>query len=301
MSCPRSRGFTLVELLVVVVIIGMLVGLLMPAVNAARESARRTICTNHLKEMSGAINGFVARKDRYPACVGPRCTVSGCTDPCPHTPKFSWVVTILQDLGHKTLWEQFRNGTPPANRMLVEQVVCPNNAVGEANAVWSGLPAPYTNTTPPDVLSYRVNEIRRSGRANLLVRAQPLCPDVRAVDASVEPGTSRPAEALSTDVANLTATVLLIETADSGPWTSTDKNNLAFRWNSPFPNTNNNGTLDANEVPTMQVQACVAGAGTVKSNHPGVILAAFCDGSVKSLKKTALCTEYVPFLPLGGE
>jgi mRNA-degrading endonuclease toxin of MazEF toxin-antitoxin module len=121
------------------------------------------------------------------------------------------------------------------------------------------------------------------------------------VDASVEPGTSRPAEALSTDVANLTATVLLIETADSGPWTSTDKNNLAFRWNSPFPNTNNNGTLDANEVPTMQVQACVAGAGTVKSNHPGVILAAFCDGSVKSLKKTALCTEYVPFLPLGGE
>ena len=73
MQSSRQHGFTLMELLVVIAIIGLLLALLLPAVQAAREAARRSECANKLKQIGVASHQFQTAHRRFPpGWLGPK-------------------------------------------------------------------------------------------------------------------------------------------------------------------------------------------------------------------------------------
>src|SRR5687767_3451124 len=93
-SCRQRRGFTLVELLVVIAIIGILIALLLPAVQAARESARRAQCTNNLKQIGLGVHNHEDAKGKLPAAF------SAATG-------LSWHVNILPYIEQGARFEMF--------------------------------------------------------------------------------------------------------------------------------------------------------------------------------------------------
>lgn len=107
-----NQGFTLVELLVVIAIIGILVSLLLPAVNAAREAARRTQCVNHLKQLSLACITHAETYGFLPSggwhyTWGPDADGgAGATQPG------AWTYSVLPFLEEQSLYDMGSDGDP---------------------------------------------------------------------------------------------------------------------------------------------------------------------------------------------
>lgn len=122
----KRGGFTLVELLVVIAIIGVLVGLLLPAVQAAREAARRMQCTNHLRQLGLAVHNYESANRRLP---------SGWIASNAHgEPGWGWAAALLPYMEGNNLHRQIDFGRPIADAQhaavrttVVPTFLCPSD------------------------------------------------------------------------------------------------------------------------------------------------------------------------------
>ena len=150
----RRAAFTLVELLVVIAIISTLMGILIPAVQNAREAARRNTCSNNLAQLGKATLLYNGARGSIPGWRNAALSTA-------NTTTYSWPVSLLSRLERRDIADMLETGplaTPPA----IELFVCPSSpAEGAFNS--SGIRLAVT--------SYAGN--RRRGMALCLIRRQP--------------------------------------------------------------------------------------------------------------------------------
>lgn len=119
------RAFTLVELLVVIAIIGILVALLLPAVQAAREAARRTSCTNNLKQLGLAVHSYHDSHKAFPTAGdnGPR---NCCSPDVGRVDRYNWPFHLLPFIEQDEAYYSGLRDRAVLNKTTIGTLYCPS-------------------------------------------------------------------------------------------------------------------------------------------------------------------------------
>ena len=309
-------GFTLVELLVVIAIIGILIALLLPAVQAAREAARRAQCSNNLKQLGLAMHMYHDTCKQFPPGYGYQST------PAANNMEWPWIPRILPFIEQKALYDSidwaYHSGStsmPPTTMqpLWVAEIAifrCPSDPT--VSALWNSTQScvvPSGSGTPPVQIS-RCSYAGNFGRGQMEAAYPPTGERVDGVF-SVNRG------ARIGDILDGTSNTLLLSEIipghnctirgaiiyDEGPVVMTD-----YSPNDPIPDIVRwcdeldsrpdarapcDGVLGTNFDMVLH---------TSRSMHPGGVQSGLCDGSVRFVPETiALNVWWALGTPDGGE
>jgi prepilin-type N-terminal cleavage/methylation domain-containing protein/prepilin-type processing-associated H-X9-DG protein len=273
------RGFTLVELLVVITIIAVLMGLLLPAVQAAREGGRRTVCQNNLYQMAFAATRFNEQNGYMPGWrnVGP--ATGGVA---------SWPIMLLPFMERTDIYRTVTaSGTAPSG-VFITTYVCPSSPPDSQQLSW---------------LSYAGN----CGSASNLRRGDAVMLDNTGNTAGVRLGLD---DISSNDGTSLT----LVLSEKCGPGNA-GAQLVQASWNVAPLSSGTSFTfpvvvqmqsvfgIAVNAAPPKVINSGTLGTSTVagfstmpSSNHPGGAVAGFADGHTEFLKDSLSGQVYAQLL-----
>ncbi len=311
------RGFTLVELLVVITIISMLMALLLPAVQAAREAGRRATCLNNQKQISTAMLNYESSAGEFPGYVNflGRRNAAGAPIDTSVPPVFldpavtpmqtndvSWAVVLLPYWGRNDLWEPWRNKNVPAGtevafenqnrpRVYLRFLSCPSDVTDQGG---------QGNTSMSYAVNCGVNDAgnvpEHMSQGVFFNHSSMLAPsDPRYIKLSLDYLSQRDGSAQTLMLSeNLQATDYV--PLDATPQRRRPQEaDVGFIW-SPDPNA---PQLEGQSTPGIPfgINEDLAPSGWSPQNplieyarpssrHPGVVVATFCDGHQQVLADT---------------
>ena len=288
------RGFTLVELLVVITIIAMLAALILPAVQMAREAGRRATCINNQKNCGLAVLGYESAKQKMPPSYVPYTVIGS------NATYVGWVHNLLPYLERNDL-AALTQTTPPtlhSTPTKMQVLICPSG-----NTSSTAAPISYvvncgrqdkvaTGSAPYAPLDWQENGVFFSTitKAGTITPIQPITTSLSYITRNDGTANTLMVTENQNTISSRTAADLQRPGSD---WTG--YGNIDDKWNSSEspewemgfiwspPPTSGTDPLKINE----EVEPIGTNVGNKyarpSSGHPGLVVATFCDGSVKTL------------------
>jgi len=293
----RSRGFTLVELLVVIAIIGVLVSLLLPAVQSARESARRSQCSNNLKQIGLGMHSYTDTWGKLPSAI------MGGTTSATDDDGWSWATAILPFVEQQSMFSQLnpqgeqlllpnyyssKQTTIPGGNTSLKIYKCPSSFLPKIAPSSFAIPGGAMVPLAPHLVGYATNDYKSAGGS------------CNGDNGPIHKYSERPNCCRFAEITDGLSNTLLVGESSyifGSPLAAPTKINVWPLWiagsnddESVRTNGRTNSPINCGCTPTTMIKAINDDCNF--SHHPSGCQFVLCDGSVRFISQNIAITTY---------